>query len=254
MKADTPDGYPADMPPQVKVKLKDLKARKGHLCLGGDWPGDEGPLCGCGVALHTVPDFMGDGGARFAPPRGPAPDEVYAAQAADGMGAHYAPDDDPPPWDTTDAETVHDELGERGKTLTDTRDGYPDMNPAVPPIDPTAPYGPAEVERAILDAVARLERGLKHEANLIAACDQLKLEYDLAYARAIEQSTGGAADVRKANAVLACERQYRAYMEGCAARDAMKAVTHTLRATLSGLQSVGRSVGVTYQAPQGRGR
>lgn len=248
MSNDFPD-YPTNLTNQQVIKLKDLKARKGHLCLGGTWSDVEGPVCGCGVPLHTAPDFLGPDG-RGVPPQGPAPDEVYAAQAADEP-------DDQPPWDEADSLVDADELSgdvdQRGRTLT-TDMGAPSMSPSVPPVDPTQPYGPAEIERAILDQVRRLERGLAHEANLIAGADQLKIEYELAYARAVRESDGGAADTRKADAVIKCEAQYRAYMDACAARDAMKAVTHTLRSTLSGLQSVGRSVGVAYQTTPGRGR
>lgn len=216
------------------IRLKDLKGRKGHICLGGEWATDEGPVCGCGALLHTLPDFMD---------RGP-----YTG------GEQPATPPASPTWEELRQEMSQDDaLATTGQEVA-TRHDEPDMAPAVPPIDPTQPYGPVEVEKAILDAVQRLERGLKHEAYLIAATDQLKIEYELAYARAVRDSQGGAADTRKADAVLRCEHQYRSYMDACAARDAMKAVTHTLRSTLSGLQSVGRSVGVSYQGPQGRGQ
>lgn len=265
------------------VRLKDLKDRKGHLCHGGSWGEGDFPICGCGASLSELPDFMdrlGTSGyvapypaaAGYVPGHAP---ELNGGDPPDAVRGAIEPAAPPPPFthasgepcwgcqscfaNILDEEDMDDPMAEAdrveaiGREVAE-RHGAPDMSPAVPVIDPTQPYGPAEVERAILDANRRLELGLKHEANLITAAEQLKIEYELAYAKAIERSTGGAADIRKANAVLACERQYRAWHEALAARDAMKSVTHTLRSTVSALQSVGRSVGVSYVAPQGRGR
>jgi len=303
------------------VRLADIKGRKGHLCQGGRFDLRDGPVCGCGVFLDDVPDFMDLPPAvqRQATRTGAAPADPHGAIAAelgwapnDASTAPFMPADSPSPYgpdepphiedgpdhprmvDSPPAPFTHangepcygcqscfanmdidydvpdsngmtnntaptDPMAEADQVEAAGRDvivrhDAPDMTPSVPVIDPTQPYGPAEVERAILDANARLERGSKHEANLIAAADQLKIDYELAYARAIEQSAGGAADQRKANATLACERELRAWREAVAARDAMRAITHSLRSTVSALQSVGRSIGVSYTGPQGRGR
>jgi hypothetical protein len=224
-----------EIPPQIR--LKDIKDRKGHICQGGHWDVREGPVCGCGAVLEGLPDFLSTppSDTGWYPNVAETPDDAQAGTVVD------------PYVDEVDR------LEDAGKELTD-QSGQPDMTPAVPPVDPTQPYGPGEVERAILDAVQRLERALKHEANLVAAAEQLKVAYELAYARAIRDSDSGAADQRKADAVLACEDQRRAWGDACAIRDAMKSITHTLRATLSGLQSVGRSVGVAYQTTRGTGR
>lgn len=253
------------------VRLFDLKARKGHICMGGQFDPDLGAVCGCGVVLDNVPDFMGS-----SPPGGyvkpneeppmvsgddvpPAPFTHASGEPCYGCQSCFADviDLNDPDADAAlvayDLATQVDTLEASGQAVQSAQDA-PDMSPAVPVIDPTRPYGPAEVERAILDANRRLELGLKHEANLIAATEQAKIEYELAYARAIERSTGGAADIRKANAVIASEREYRAWHEAMAARDAIKSVTHTLRSTVSALQSVSRSVGVSYSGPQGRGQ
>lgn len=303
-------------------RLRDIKARKGHLCQGGRFDLRDGPVCGCGTFLEGLPDFMdlppdaqrdvqrdvqrmlgkqsthepndeppmvsGDD-VPPAPFRHASGEPCYGCQScfaeieSDGVLDEAQPDlcgawpsrggcvlpaghnqgqaDVPdahvfafePVGDSVDIMAQADAVEAAGAAVAH-RAGTPDMAPAVPVVDPTQPYGPAEVERAILDSNRRLELGLKHEANLIAAADQMKVEYELKYARAIERSAGGAADIRKANATLAAEREYRAWREAVAARDAMKSITHTLRSTLSALQSVGRSVGVSYTAPQGRGR
>jgi hypothetical protein len=258
------------------LRLKDLKARKGHLCVGGGIDRDLGPVCGCGTVLEGLPDFMDlplaaqrnmqrvrDTPASEEPPLVsgddvPPPFTHANGEPCYGCQSCFAQVADPvAPAPVEDGQvdllTQADAVEAIGSDVA-VRHGAPDMTPAVPVIDPTMPYGPAEVERAILDANARLERGSKHEANLIAAADQLKIEYELAYARSVEQSVGAAADIRKANATLRSEREYRAWREAVAARDAMKAITHSLRSTVSALQSVGRSVGVSYSAPQGKGK
>lgn len=269
-----------DARPTVDVNLSDLKARKGHICLGGDWGDGSAPLCGCGTSLRDLPDFMDlpPGQQRqfntAMPPVAPAAvADQYLAESSDAPPAPFTHASGEPCWgcqscfaNVVDDDMLPDDAGNPVDLMAEVnaiedagrdvivRHDAPDMTPAVPVIDPTQPYGPAEVERAILDANRRLELGSKHEANLIAATEQAKIEYELAYARAIERSQGGAADIRKANATLASEREYRAWHEAMAARDAMKAVTHSLRSTVSALQSVGRSIGVSYAAPQGRGR
>lgn len=282
--------------PPVDVNLKDLKARKGHVCLGGLWGDGQNPVCGCGALLRAQPDFMdlpradqrtwsapqGQDSLRVA--RGPVDYPNVEPPLVSGDGSPPAPfhhasgepcygcqscfanadvDYDEPDGSEVDVAVVAyrpgDPMDEADVVESVGRDAIvrhdaPDMAPSVPLVDPTMPYGPAEVERALLDANRRLELGSKHEANLIAATEQLKIEYELRYAKAIEMSTGGAADIRKANAVLASEREYRAWHDAMAARDAMKAVTHSLRSTVSALQSVSRSVGASYTGPHGRGQ
>lgn len=273
------------------VRLKDIKDRKGHLCAGGEFSLRDGPVCGCGAILDTVPDLLPPW--RDDPPAPYGPDEPpHIEDQPDHPRMIEGPPNEEPPLlggdgslpapfrhasgepcygcqtcfaeridedhrghrtDVTDLLTEADAVEAHGREVAE-RHGAPDMNPAVPVIDPTQPYGPAEVERAILDSNRRLELGLKHEANLIAAAEQLKIEYELAYAKAVDTSRAGAADQRKANAVIATERQYRAWREAVGALTAMKSITHTLRSTVSALQSVSRSVGVSYTGPQGSGR
>jgi hypothetical protein len=257
--------------PPVDVNLADLKARKGHICLGGAWGDGSNPMCGCGASLRVLPDFMllsptaqrefTVSAPNEEPPLvsgddvPPAPFMHVLGEPCYGCPSCFASMDHPSDIDDGHSDPVAEaDAVESGGRDVIVRHDAPDMTPSVPLVDPTKPYGPAEIERAILDANRRLELGSKHEANLIAATEQLKIEYELAYARAVERSVGGAADIRKANAVLASEREYRAWHEAMAARDAMKAVTHSLRSTVSALQSVGRSVGVSYQGPQGHGR
>jgi hypothetical protein len=268
------------------VRLKDLKARKGHLCQGGQYSAGVPPMCGCGTRLDLLPDFMdlppdvrrqatGNGTPPVDQPPlvsggdvPPAPfmhangEPCYGCQTCfanlydDDQAFENEPGPSPHDSDHADAGDIMaeaDAVEAAGRDVA-VRHGAPDLSPAVPVIDPTTAYGPMEVERAMLDANRRLELGLKHEANLIAAADQFKVEYELAYARSVAGSHAGAADQRKAEAVLASEPEYRRWRDAVAARDAMRSITHTLRSTLSALQSVSRSVGVSYTGPQGRGQ
>jgi hypothetical protein len=260
-----------------EIRLKDIKDRKGHgFHIGGEFDEYGDPVCGCGIQLANEPDFMD--ASRPSTAAAPTTGWVAPYPAADGYQPPGHELEVPPPFRHANDEPCYgcqsclanalddvdldqpqpydpDRLEDAGKALTDAHgSGSVSMTPEMPALDPTMPYGPQDIEARILDANNRLERGAIHEANLTAAADQLKIEYELAYARAIEKSTGGAADVRKANATLACERQYRAYREAVAARDAMKGVMHTLRSTQSGYQSVAKSVGAQYQGSRGLGR
>ena len=253
-----------------EVRLHDLKARKGHLCRGGAYTAGV-PVCGCGLDLRGVPDFM--------PPSRAVMDAAreQVAEALDvPVEAVLTP---PPPFTHASGEpcygcqsclvdmafasdiddghsddpmVVADQLEGQGKEVIAAH-GEVDMTPSLPLLDPTQPFGPAEIEARIIEANDRLERGAVHEANLVAAAGHLGVEYELAYARALATAAGAAADIRKAQARLATEALYRRWQDAVAAMKAMQSVTHTLRSTLSGYQSVGRSVGAMYQGP-GRGR
>lgn len=115
-------------------------------------------------------------------------------------------------------------------------------------IDPTQPYGPTEVEHHILDATARLERGIVFEAALIASAHKATMEYTLAFSRALAKQSGGDGEWRKARAMGEVEREYELMMQAVMARDAMKATLHSLRSVLSSYQSVAKSVVASYGA------
>lgn len=151
-------------------------------------------------------------------------------------------------------EIPDDVMEQAGRELIEQRgDDARVTRRSVEPLDPTGVYGPADVERRIADATRRLEYGAVHEANLIAAYEQAAIVYELAYARAIAAQDSGAADVRKARAMLACEREYLDMRNAKAAAAAMKAVLHTLRSVQSGYQSVAKSVAGAYAGHRGEG-
>lgn len=119
-------------------------------------------------------------------------------------------------------------------------------------IDPTKVYGPAEVEEHILDCVSRLETGALFERECILREHEARTAYERAYNRAMVAATGGAADVRKAQAFVDTEAEYEAFRETEMLVKAVKATMHNLRSVLSGYQSVASSIRAAYQGTNNR--
>lgn len=115
-------------------------------------------------------------------------------------------------------------------------------------IDPTEVYAPEDVERHILDVLARLEMGEKFERQVIEKHYEAKQAYDLKFSASILASQETGADRRKADAMIKCTDEYQAMNEAEFMRKAVQATMHNLRAVLTGYQSVSRSVGAAYQA------
>lgn len=111
------------------------------------------------------------------------------------------------------------------------------------PATPAAsrPYTPDEVELEITDTLDRLERGAGFLTTREEERSAAKLSYELAYARALMQSTARSKEQREAEALLACQEQYeRLQLLELTCRTASQGL-HSLRSKLSGLQSVLRS-------------
>lgn len=115
-------------------------------------------------------------------------------------------------------------------------------------IDPTQQYTPVDLEKRLLDVLARLEVGALAERAAVDEYYQAKSDYDLKYARAVVASQMGAADTRKADAMVQCAEEYLRLNVAEHAMKALKETMHNLRGILSGYQSVTRSVGLDYQA------
>jgi hypothetical protein len=115
-------------------------------------------------------------------------------------------------------------------------------------IDPTRIYTPDEVNRHILDCNARLERGAHFERAAIEAEAEASAEWQRAFDLAVLNSEYGAADTRKADAMVQTAELHAAMTRAKMVREAIKSTMHNLRGVLSGYQSVGRSVGTTYNA------
>lgn len=114
-------------------------------------------------------------------------------------------------------------------------------------IDPTQTYGPDEVEKHILDALARLESGALFERHAVEAAAAAKVAFERAYWVALEGADASAADRRKGQAMTECLDLHEALIQAEALEKCVKATMHNLRAILSGYQSVAKSVGAAYQ-------
>lgn len=123
-------------------------------------------------------------------------------------------------------------------------------------IDPSKVYSPDEVERHILDVLARLECGALFERAAIESAAAANHDWDRAYWRAYHGSSATSEGKRKADAMVSCddqgltERRFQADM----VREAAKSTMHNLRAVLSGYQSVAKSITAAYGPGGSAGR
>lgn len=115
-------------------------------------------------------------------------------------------------------------------------------------IDPTKVYTPEEIERQILDCAARLERGAHFERAALEEEGRTELLWSNAYDLAVLNSDKGAADTRKADAMVETRELHDAFINARMVRKAIQSTMHNLRSVLSGYQSVGKSIANTYGA------
>lgn len=116
-------------------------------------------------------------------------------------------------------------------------------------IDPTAVYGPAEVEAQLVDIEARLERGQHFQRVWEERAYRTKLAYTLSNAKALIDTRASSADVRRAEALLACQQEYEDMMLAEMMVKAVRETMHNLRSQLSGYQTISRSVGAVVSGP-----
>jgi hypothetical protein len=124
-------------------------------------------------------------------------------------------------------------------------DSMDPLNRALPPLDPTLPYTPADVELKILEVLQQGERGERFLREQLARLHQAQHNLDLRYNLAIAKSDARAADQRKAEAWIATERERFEATQAEMLVRALRDNLHNLRAQLSGFQSVARSLGVS---------
>jgi hypothetical protein len=120
-------------------------------------------------------------------------------------------------------------------------------------IDPSLPYGPADVEHQLLDIAARIERGVHFQRYWEERAHNAKIEYELSSARALTHASGGDAATRKAQALLECEEEYREQQVCETMVKAIRETMHNLRSLQSGYQTVARSVSASMQNLPQRG-
>lgn len=120
------------------------------------------------------------------------------------------------------------------------------INAKVVAIDPTLPYGPAEVEAQLVDIERRLESGQVFQRQWEDRAFKTGLAFELGWARAMNECTESSADRRKAAVLVKIEPLL---IDKLLAEHMVKAVRetmHNLRSQLSGFQSIARSVTSTY--------
>lgn len=113
-------------------------------------------------------------------------------------------------------------------------------------IGPAEDYRPDQVERFMLDAIRRLEEGQAFERWALEQASDARSKYDRAYAKEFVLASG-AMELRRNTAEVACNELAEARDRTDMVYRAAKAAMHNLRSTLSGYQSVLKSVQATYQ-------
>lgn len=120
-------------------------------------------------------------------------------------------------------------------------------------IDPTLPYGPADVEHQLIDIAARIERGTHFQREWEERHFRAKTAYELANAHALVNAKGGDAATRKAQALLDCRDEYLELAVCDTMMRAIRETMHNLRSLQSGYQTIARSVGASVNHPYGHG-
>lgn len=113
------------------------------------------------------------------------------------------------------------------------------------PLDPTLPYTPADVELKIVEILRQLENSELFLRQQLARLHQATHNYNMRYNLAYRTSDGRSDGQRKADAVLATEREAYEMTEAEMLVRALRDSQHNLRAQLSGFQSVARSLAVS---------
>jgi hypothetical protein len=122
------------------------------------------------------------------------------------------------------------------------------INARVAAIDPTVIYTPVDVERVLVDIERRLETGQLYQRVWERRLYEVSIAHELAWAKAIRASNASAADMRKADATIACIDSLAAKLEADIMTRAVRETMHNLRSMLSGFQSIARSVGASMTA------
>lgn len=114
-------------------------------------------------------------------------------------------------------------------------------------IQPGQDYTPEQVERLMLDAVQRLEEGQAFERWALEQASEAQRAYNRAYSLAFVK-TSGPMELRRNVAEVECAALADAKDTAEMVHKAAKTAMHNLRSTLSGYQSVLKSVQATYTA------
>lgn len=220
-----------DKEDQMVEHVRDVLHRAGHVTCTGlsraeytvDFDGAPIVLCGC-FEVFSV--------------------DESPAKSERELDAR-APIDDGPPWYVEGTAT---EVAARPAEQETAVHALDRLARQLDHIDPTKVYTPELLEQNILDVVRRVDTGTLYEAELVGHAYHTAHRYELAFAKAMGRSEGGAAKDRQAAALVACEVEYTAMVEAEMLKKVVSSAMHNLRSSLSGYQSVLRSIGASYQA------
>jgi hypothetical protein len=120
------------------------------------------------------------------------------------------------------------------------------------PLDATEVYTPQDVEMAIVDILARLDRGERFLREQLARLHKADHALTMRNALAIARSDQRAADQRKAEATILCAAELYEQSEASMLVRALRDTMHNLRSQLMGFQTVSKSVGSSLSAPSFR--
>ena len=209
---------------EVARRVREDKQRARHEdCVGGQLDAEHGTVCGCGTILADLiaADLMAEGEPVV------SATTVAANRARPPVAGH--------PVGTVAGRTPEGEL-----VATVTHPADPILS-QVGAIDATQVLTPAEIELHITDVVARIDRGTAFERVCLEDATAKRRAADLVYARAMAAASG-AADQRKARAMVAAEVEETAAVNAEMMLRATRDTMHNLRSQLSGLQSLAKSV------------
>jgi hypothetical protein len=119
----------------------------------------------------------------------------------------------------------------------------------LPALDSTQIYTPLDVEMQMVNLNKRLENGEFFLRQQLARNHAAEHAHSIKYAKAIKLSTARSADQRKADATISCERESWEMTESATLVRCTRDLLHTIRAQLSGFQSISRSMQTTFTSP-----
>lgn len=113
------------------------------------------------------------------------------------------------------------------------------------------PYTPEEIELEMMGTIDLLERGTTWLVGADQARYEAKMTFDLERARKLLEAPGRSQEMREAWAMLETESLYREWQRMEIIYKTRERAMHNVRAKLSGLQSIARSVGASLQVGGG---
>lgn len=196
------------------------------------------------IEYHKVGDTVTVGGIPFTKHSDmPFPEDVFGTGPTPLSGAGDEAQSQPP--QAYQPPQGHQPMPERPADVVPAEDP---LNSRVVVIDPSQPYTPADVEAQLVEVLSKLERGMHFQRYWEERAYAAEVAFTIANARAVTaHRSSGAADVRKAMALLDCQREYEELALCEAMVRAVRETMHSLRSLQHGYQTTSNSVRAHYQ-------